>query len=171
MCNLLKDTIVTDTHVYFLRGFLSQWFESLFTVHGEDYNCCEQFMMASKAALFKDWETFFRIKFAKSPSEQKALGREVKNYNQQLWDDNKLNIVTLGNKFKFSQNEDLLDEFERIGRGDNGLRTFVECNPKDKVWGIGLGLDNPDIYDENKWQGENLLGLALNNVYIDLFGE
>lgn len=32
---------------------------------------------------------------------------------------------------------------------------------KDKIWGIGLSMDDPDRFDPSKWKGQNLLGYAL----------
>lgn len=31
----------------------------------------------------------------------------------------------------------------------------------DKIWGVGLGEDDPDILYREKWQGQNLLGEAI----------
>ena len=49
---------------------------------GYSFNCCEQYMMAMKAQLFGDNEAFEAIMEAKTPREQKAWGRKVKNYRQ-----------------------------------------------------------------------------------------
>lgn len=39
--------------------------------------------------------------------------------------------------------------------------TKLQASPVDKVWGIGLAEDNPDILYKEKWKGENLLGKAI----------
>jgi predicted NAD-dependent protein-ADP-ribosyltransferase YbiA (DUF1768 family) len=37
-------------------------------------------------------------------------------------------------------------------------------NPDDRIWGIGLVADNPNIENPHSWQGTNLLGFALMEV-------
>ena len=32
---------------------------------------------------------------------------------------------------------------------------------KDRIWGIGLSMSDPDRLDRRKWKGQNLLGYAL----------
>ena len=39
--------------------------------------------------------------------------------------------------------------------------TKLQASPVDKVRGIGLDEENPDILYKEKWQGENLLGQAI----------
>jgi predicted NAD-dependent protein-ADP-ribosyltransferase YbiA (DUF1768 family) len=34
----------------------------------------------------------------------------------------------------------------------------------DRIWGIGMGGDNPAAGNPAKWKGENLLGFALMEV-------
>ena len=41
---------------------------------------------------------------------------------------------------------------------------LVEASPYDKIWGVGLGVDDPLILDNKNWKGENLLGFILTNV-------
>jgi len=40
-----------------------------------------------------------------------------------------------------------------------GEKTLVEAAPTDRVWGIGIGVD--DARRGARWNGENLLGKAL----------
>ncbi len=124
------------------------------------FNCCEQWMMANKATTFDDWETFLKIMDEKSPAKQKDLGRQIKNFDPRGWDGIKLHIVSQGNLFKFNQNAELTKFIEQF----NPFTIFAEAAPWDLVWGIGLGPDNSDALDINKWKGENLLGRALMRV-------
>ena len=51
----------------------------------ETYASAEHFMMAAKALLFGDVETAGRIREAPHPEAAKALGREVRGFDEQLW--------------------------------------------------------------------------------------
>jgi ribA/ribD-fused uncharacterized protein len=127
------------------------------------YNCAEQFMMAQKARIFNDTETLIKIMAAKHPKEQKRLGRSVKNFDEATWNAIAEFIVFEGNMLKFSQNPEL-----RTILIETEGTTLVEASPYDKIWGIGLSKDNPDIHDRTKWKGENKLGKVLTAVRIRL---
>jgi hypothetical protein len=150
----------TDNYVFFWKDKLAQWNMLPFVDKNNiKYNCAEQYMMAKKALLFQDNESYHKIMSAIHPREQQALGRKVKNFNQKIWDANAVSIVYQGNLFKFEQNKELLDLL--ISTGD---KILVEASPYDKIWGIGLSEDNNDILDINKWKGLNLLGFTLTNL-------
>jgi len=149
---------------FFWHGPFSQWhksdfYETVTCFPMLKFFCMEQFMMAKKALLFDDKETFEKIMANTSPKQIKDLGREVKNFNQEVWDKFKFSIVYNGNLLKFGQNEELRELL--FNTGDTIL---VEASPYDKVWGIGLAEDAPDALDMNKWLGQNLLGKALTGV-------
>ncbi|MEL7231218.1 MAG: NADAR domain-containing protein, partial [Pseudomonadota bacterium] len=40
----------------------------------------------------------------------------------------------------------------------------VEASPVDRIWGIGLAADDPDLENPYLWKGQNLLGFALMEV-------
>ena len=44
---------------------------------------------------------------------------------------------------------------------DTGDALLAECAVKDRIWGIGLSMTDPDRFDRTKWNGTNLLGYAL----------
>ena len=89
------------------KACFSQWYDVYFEVDGIQYHTTEQYMMASKARLFGDEDTFAVIMNATTPFEYKKLGREVKGFDATIWDEKKLDIVVEGNKAKFGQNPDL----------------------------------------------------------------
>ncbi|XP_063414875.1 uncharacterized protein LOC134696847 [Mytilus trossulus] len=137
----------------------SQWYLSDFTVDGITFNCTEQFMMYSKAKLFKDKETASEILAEHEPREHKRLGRQVKNFDQNTWDDNCMDIVIRGNKAKFEQNEDLMTTILKTFP-----KTLAEASPFDRIWGIGLSADDPRALNKETWKGKNLLGHALTKI-------
>ena len=141
------------------KSCLSQWWPCKFKSNGIEYNCTEQYMMSEKAKLFKDEEAYQLIIKETSQKKIKEYGRKIKNFNDEEWNKNKINIVVQGNILKFSQNEDLKQFLI-----DTGDKILVEASPTDKIWGIGLDQYNPDSRNPLKWKGQNLLGFSLMKV-------
>lgn len=141
------------------KSCFSQWFPSAFEVEGIAYKNAEQFMMAQKAKLFGDDEIFQKILHSSHPKEVKALGRLVKKYQEDVWQQHRFAIVVAGNVAKFSQNQDLKQFL--LGTGE---RVLVEASPVDKIWGIGLATDHENAEKPLQWKGLNLLGFALMQV-------
>ena len=149
----------TKTHVYFWGGIYSQWAKSSLCEMYNKFNTAEQYMMYHKAVLFGDYEIAEQVLATNDARKQKALGREVKNFDEKVWDNYKYDIVVNGNMLKFFQNESM--KLELLKTGD---KTLVEGSPYDRIWGVGLKWDDPKILDEKNWKGENLLGKALMDV-------
>lgn len=149
--------------VFFYGGFMSQWYRSSFNIDGVEYCTAEQYMMAMKAHYFGDDDITAKIMDTEDPSEQKALGRQVSNFNAEAWNAVSRGFVYKGNMAKFSQNERLKKLLK-----DTGDAELVEASPYDKIWGIGLGMNNPDRLDKTKWRGTNWLGEVLMKVRKDL---
>ncbi len=138
---------------------LSQWWPSAFAKDNKVFPTAEHYMMAQKALLLGDSETFERILTKASPKSAKELGRQVKNFDPKVWDENKYNIVKQGNYLKFSQHE-TLKQFLKLTKE----KVLVEASPVDTIWGIGLAEDSPKAKNSHEWRGENLLGFALMEV-------
>ncbi|TCD63920.1 hypothetical protein EIP91_004767 [Steccherinum ochraceum] len=164
----------SDNYVFFWKvsethGYLSQWYHSPFTtrIHlpGEaeprtealTFNTAEHYMMACKALLFDDLDVFNQI--LAEPSDMariKALGREVKNFVDEVWNKHREEIVLNGSLAKFSEegNKELRDRL--LGTGE---KVLVEASPRDRVWGVGYG-EKRALEVKDRW-GLNLLGIAL----------
>jgi ribA/ribD-fused uncharacterized protein len=155
-----------EKYTFFWGGPFSQWARSPFVVDGVNYNTAEQFMMAQKALLFKDHEVFKKIIKSKKPAEQKALGRQVKNFDGELWESKCKEIVYQGNYAKFTQNKSLYNALMET-RGTE----LVEASPEDKIWGIGLHKNDPRSLDKSQWLGTNWLGEIITKVREDLIKE
>ncbi len=141
----------------------SQWYTAPFVVDGQSYPTAEHFMMVEKARLFNDWDTLDKILVAKSPGEAKSRGRDVRNFDEQIWIERRFDIVIAANKLKFSQNPKLLTFLLNTGQ-----RVLVEASPVDRIWGIGLDAKNPNVENPRLWRGLNLLGFALMEVRAGL---
>ena len=145
--------------IFFWNGIFSQWHPSSFTIDGVGYNCCEQYMMAKKALVFKDMEAYEAIMASKSPKEQKEIGRRVKNFNADVWAVFSRDIVYQANYAKFTQNPAMRDELMATGNLE-----IVEASPYDKIWGIGLHETDERAWDKSTWLGTNWLGIEIMKV-------
>ena len=138
------------------NGYLSNWYPSKFTVNDVDFSSMEQNMMYKKAVCFGDKDMANKILATDDVAEIKAFGRLVANYNESYWNGVRQIVVFEGLTAKFSQNEDLKAKLKAT---DNSI--LAECAVKDRIWGIGLSMNNPDRLQIDKWKGQNLLGYAL----------
>lgn len=131
---------VTDKYVLFF-GYdgpepecsLQQWYPSQFvendpkTGKERHFKTSEQYMMYHKALLMGDEEIADKILATETPKEAKGLGREVRNFNQDVWSENCDRVVEEGQYLKFGQNEKLKKIL--IGTGERGI---VETSPNDR---------------------------------------
>ena len=118
-------------------------------------------MMASKAVLFNDNESFYKIMKTPNPKSVKALGRKVKNFDPAVWDKYKKEIVKTAVKGKFVYNKNLLEKLKATGD-----IYIAEDSPYDKVWGIGTKSVK---HKQNRtWPGKNLLGEILMEIRDEL---
>lgn len=141
------------------KSCFSQWWSCKFTVDGIEYHTAEQYMMAQKAVLFGDEKILAEIMAASHPKQYKDLGRRITGFKQDIWDKNCCDIVVKGNVAKFSQNGDL-----KAFLLNTNSRILVEASPYDKIWGIGMGADDPRCENPTLWNGTNFLGFCLMEV-------
>lgn len=137
-------------------GCLSQWWPAPFRIGDQEYPTAEHFMMYSKANLFGDEEVAKKIMETESCRDVKALGRQVKDFDSDLWREHRFAVVLRGNLAKFSQNADLKNFIFSTGE-----TVIVEASPYDNIWGIGLSEADARQQSPDQWGGLNLLGFAL----------
>lgn len=121
----------------------------------------EQAFMLEKALMF-DKSMVSSILSARKPAEIKKLGRQVKNYNDKIWNEKRFDIMVNVLRSKFSNpelKEKLLATEDKI---------LVEASPYDRIWGIGLDEKSAKRIDPKYWKGQNLLGKALMLVRDEL---
>lgn len=138
------------------NGYLSNWYLSEFNVSNITFSSMEQFMVYQKAMCFCDQTIAKKILTTHDVAQIKKFGRQVSNYNENRWNGIRQIVVYEGLLAKFSQNLNLKDLLKATG--DNLL---AECAVKDKIWGVGLSMSDPDRLDITKWKGQNLLGYSL----------
>lgn len=150
----------TEEIYLFWRHQFGQWtLRDMVDTDGIRYNCCEQYMMAKKAGLFGDKASYKEIMQTPEPQTQQKLGRAVRGYNQQIWDNNKVCIVWSANYLKFSQHDDLKQRLLATGE-----KLLAEASPTDLIWGIGFDENAPEALTPERWRGRNLLGEVLMSV-------
>ena len=156
---------VYDKHVAFWGSAFSNFYPCSFTEGGKVWKNSEQCFMAKKAEYFKDMEILEEILKAETPEKAKKLGRKVKNFDAEKWSKVCFDKMYDAVYAKFSQNNDLK---EFLLSSDFEGKGFVEGSPFDAIWGVKMDWRNPDIDNEENWQGQNLLGKVLNKVREDL---
>lgn len=93
------------------------------------------------------------------PEEIKRAGRQIRNYDDTLWDAARYTVVLEANLRKFGQ-DPALAGFLAATRD----KVLVEASPVDSIWGIGVAEDAGVAATPARWPGRNLLGFALMEV-------
>lgn len=128
------------------------------------FECNEQYFMYRKALTFEDYEALEKILVSGlKPKDYKDLGRQVKNYDEVKWWYERYQAMLDGLRYKYTQNKVLNDYL--LSTSDLVL---VEASPYDRIWGTGVGKNNPNWEDPNAWQGTNYLGFALMELRDEL---
>ncbi len=141
-------------------GCFSNWYMSPFMYGRKEYNCVEQYMMAQKVCLGGRHDLEEKIMGSDDPAKIKSYGSK-ENFSEfmkikSIWDKNSRYIVKRAIRAKFIQNPDLLEKL--MGTGQS---LICECAGKDRVWGIGININDPSWKYVKNWNGENRLGITL----------
>lgn len=152
---------ITDKLVLFFgnQDVCSNFYLCPLTYEGHSFHSSEQLFMYLKAQTFDDWDTMEEILDCRTPREAKALGRKVKNYDNNVWDKQRDKCMYAAITTKYFQ----CKEFKEIVQ-NNKDKTFAEASPYDDIWGIKLSEDDPRALDPSKWKGENRLGKCINKL-------
>ena len=167
---------VTDKFVFFFSkdDVFSNWYIAPFVdprIPDLTYRCVEQYMMAQKAALFNDVLTGKAILDGsrkrdneKEQAYYKRMGREVLNYDEDVWVENRERIVKRGLLLKYTSSSEL---YSTLMQHKN--KRFVEASPYDNIYGIKMGMWESGVEDEDNWRGDNLLGIWHDDLvqYLD----
>lgn len=161
----------TDIAVFFYtnKDFMSNFFPARIAVQGDDddddegnktlvFGTSEQYFMFLKAKCFGDKEIAAQIASnpAMKPSEAKTLGRRVKGFNEEQWKIHREGLMFKANLAKYKQSPELAAQL--LATGD---KTLAEASPRDRIWGIGMGIRDTNLQNPDAWRGTNLLGKAL----------
>lgn len=153
----LRQGVLSDAYLNGYMDAVVEWLgpavERNFSVWGYTL---EKDMMYRKAVCFGDDKVAAQILVTKDVAEIKTLGRLASGYDESLWNGVRQIVVYEGLLAEFSQNSELWEQLKKTGSA-----VLAECAVKDRIWGIGLSMRDPDKLDRAKWQGQNLLGYAL----------
>lgn len=113
-------------------------------------------MMWAKAMTFGDREAAQGILASTKPVHQKRMGRGVRGYDDAVWAAKRDQVIGEALDAKFSQHPALA----KVLLDTHGT-LLVEASPYDRLYGVGLGENDPRIDDPKQWKGANKLGHLL----------
>ena len=157
-----KSFTPTKRHItafYTKHSALSNHYPCNFVIEGKQYSSMEKYLFVRLAKLFKDDDLEKRLTKLNNPVVIKGLGKKIKNYNKDIWRGEIESILHDGLMAKFSQNQTLKEIL--LATKDT---IIAEANKFDTVYGVGLSLGDPELWNENLWKGDNLMGKALVQV-------
>lgn len=136
---------------------LSNFYVSPFEINGTVYNSSEHYFMYQKAKLFDpDGDAIKKMSNDLTPNQVKKLGRQVKNFDSDVWAEKGRVHMFHALTAKFTQNPELGALLLSTGHNLIG-----EASPFDRIWGVGLGVSKPGVYDPAQWKGTNWMGALL----------
>lgn len=136
---------------------LSNFYVSPFEIDGTVYNSSEHYFMYQKAKLFDpDGDAIKKMSNDLTPNQVKKLGRQVKNFDSDVWAEKGRVHMFHALTAKFTQNPELGALLLSTGHNLVG-----EASPFDRIWGVGLGVSKPGVYDPAQWKGTNWMGILL----------
>jgi ribA/ribD-fused uncharacterized protein len=115
-------------------GCLSQWWPAPFVVDGIRYATAEHYMMIGKARLFGDEAIAAQMLTASHPGAVKALGRQVRDFDQAVWDAHCFDLVVAGGPqlftradkaSQFAAGADVCGQKVAVDSGDTGYRSAL----------------------------------------------
>lgn len=142
-----------------------QYLENTISSKELKFSSVGQFMMYHKAIIFLDRDVANCIMSTSNNQRIMKLGKQIKNYDDNIWSYYKSNVVYMANYLKFNQNPELISALvDTIGT------TLVKVASDDKIWGIGLSKNDLDAKQRETWKGKNLLGEILTLLRMEFIG-
>lgn len=150
--------------VFFTKNSpFSNHFYSPFTLEGIRYVCVEQYLAAHKAHLADDKELARQAMASSDPADHKVVLNKLRPVVSKEWAEKAPALITPAIRAKFVQNPNIAQFLT-----DSHPLLIGEAS-RDKVWGIGLSLEDPNALDDSKWAPEgNLLGRTLVSIREEL---
>ncbi len=163
-------------------GYMSNFYNCTFKDNNDIiYYNSEQYFMKKKQEIFDPTNLNIAKKIlnTKNPTEVKKIGRKIRNYNDEIWDQIRYIHMLNGLRYKFIQNDDIKDKLL-----STYSKKLYEASHRDKIWGIGFSASqiNRLLLTDIQFQetgivseliekevfGLNLLGKALMEIRDEL---
>ena len=156
----------TETEIYFYNlknkfDYMSNFYKTNFTdTYGIQYICSEQYFMYHKCKTFDPTNNILlqTILTEKSATKIKQYGRQIQNFNNNIWKEERYNIMLEALRLKFNQNEIIKQKLLQTKP-----KILYEASINDRIWGIGF-YDHVAINKDKSKFGTNLLGVALMEI-------
>lgn len=132
-------------------------------IEGTTFPTVEHYFQWSKAKQFGDAATQTKILKSKSAKTAKAEGKKVQNFDEEVWNEKRDQVMKTGLKAKFTQHPELLKKLR-----ETGDRPIAEADPRGKYWGIGTSATTKKANDPTQWPGKNRLGALLMELRTEL---
>ena len=97
-----------------------------------------------------------------TPLEVKKLSYNISSFNRTKWASEGYEICAKGIREKFLQHRLLMEMLK-----GTSTKVLAEAS-KDKLWGTGIPLQDPDVLKTNKWENEGWLSNILATIRNDL---
>jgi len=153
---------ITDKFVFFWGNddVFSNFYYSPFKHEGHLFKWSEQAIMYRKAKFFGADNIAKQILLAQTPKQCKDLGRSREiPFKDFEWIEVRETIYKEVLLDKFSSSDILMSQLLYTMN-----KTLVEASPFDGIWGIKMGVNDPNIENPSMWRGLNLLGKVLMEV-------
>lgn len=144
------------------NGYLSNWYESPFSMDSHDFENSEQAFLYLKALRSGDEATAMRVFAMVDHAYFVRLSKQIRPFDARRWAGRREATMRQVVHEKFLQNADLCDAL--LATDD---ATIVSCTGN-VLWSCGLALDQPHRLDPDAWVGQNLLGTILMDLREEL---
>ena len=153
-----------EEHCHMSNFYMSRFSDE----QGVAFLCTEQYLMKKKQELFdpENERLAENIMNSRYPQNIKEFGRQVNNFSEEVWRENRTDIMEAGLRMKYMQNDDIGELLL-----NTGSCPLYEAAANDRIWGIGFNKHTlmtsiPPIAVEA--YGLNLLGEALQKIRAEL---
>ena len=141
---------------------LSNFHPAKISYEGHIYHSSEQLIQHKKAQLFGDEIAEALILVTNTALESKTEARNVRNYDQQIWEESAKELCYEGIKLKFTQHQWLANLLLSTNDDILGEATY------DKLWGTGVPIHRNDCTDRTKWHSNGIMGEILMEIRNEL---
>jgi ribA/ribD-fused uncharacterized protein len=144
-------------------GFMSLEWPVIFEFRKTTYKSAKHAILGELAKEFDDNAMFDRIQSIEDPNALTFTFEDYTDVTEEAWDSKRGVLIQEIIREKFKQNPELAEQLVQTKRARLGADILG-----DLLFGIGLSIENPLASDYKKWTGQNLLGLALEDIRSEL---